>query len=73
MGLLVHTVLPPLLDGAVASVNGGRLLKEISSIPKSLPPAASCKFTMERFAFVAEPEFQEPKNLTHVKGPEVLV
>ena len=67
-----HTVLL-LLEGVVDKVKGGKLLKEISSKPKSLPPAANCKFTIDKLATVLLPEFHDPKNLVQLKGPDVLL
>jgi len=58
--LPAHNGRPPLPDGAILIAIGDKVLKEISSNPKSFPPAAVCRSIIERVVEVAEPEFHVP-------------
>ena len=59
IGSPTHTALPT-PDGEALKVSGASVLQEISSNPKSFPPAAVCKSTIEIVTAVVEPEFHVP-------------
>ena len=46
--------------GDVSVINGVSVPNEMSSIPKSLPPATVTRSIIETTAVVADPEFQIP-------------